>query len=118
MAFAVTERRAALETRECQPNPQCMTRKEPVTTIAKALKRTACQRLPCEAVNPNAAKQLRSPGAEFRPLRLADGRALRRGCDGGVLILEPDDIARPDHPRQCNGIPVRQACRAGRLCRS
>ena len=41
---------------------------------------------------------LRSPAAEFRRLRLADGRRLRRGCDGGVLILESDDIARPDHP--------------------
>ena len=27
----------------------------------------------------------------------------------GVRILEPDDIAGPDHPRQFNGIPVRQA---------
>jgi hypothetical protein len=52
---------------------------------------------------------LRSPAAEFRRLRLADGRRLRRGCDGGVLIVEPDDIAGPDHARQFNRVPVRQA---------
>src|SRR4029077_14371424 len=54
-------------------------------------------------------RTLGSAAAAFRPLRFADGRGLRRGCDGGVLILEPDDIARLDHPRQFDRIPVRQA---------
>jgi hypothetical protein len=52
---------------------------------------------------------LRSAAAEFRLLCLADGRGLPRGPDGGVLILEPDDIAGPDHPRQFDGVPVRQS---------
>jgi hypothetical protein len=44
---------------------------------------------------PTPPTSLRSQWAEFRPLRLADGRGLPRGPDGGVLIHEPDGDREP-----------------------